>query len=130
MSSEEKSEEKSSLDVTPTQQYGYTCKTVAISTVENYFAKKLGYPPFPIEKTIKEYEEYDIGEADITKRTRSSATKSVREIAKNHGSIQGEILSLPKVGEILGEMGYKHQEVNFGDNQETFKASIKENIKR
>jgi hypothetical protein len=128
-----------SLNVKSVPQYGYTCKTVAIAAVEAYFAEKYGYSALPLEKTIKGYEakapestdDAVVFEREIVSRKPSKVRVSIRELAKHRGSVQGELLELSQVPDILKEMGYeKSTTVDFRYNFDLFKSTIKEKLRK
>ena len=71
----------------PIEQTGHNCKIVAIANIEKYFTEGSG-KTFPLHKQKKHF-------------------FSIRELAKRHGSLQGELLEVKQVSNILHDLGYE-----------------------
>ena len=83
------------LDIVPVQQTGSNCKTIAITALDQYYADKLGYPSIPLHK-----------------RYQGVGLLSTRQIAKKLGSLQGELLEVGLIEDILTDMGYEAEIVD------------------
>ena len=97
------------IKLDPVPQVGAMCKTVAIASVEKYYAKLLGYKAIPL-------------------RSHHSGALSVRHIVKSNGSQQGEILEFSKWENSVSDLGFETKVVDFNDNFELFFNSIVENL--
>lgn len=88
----------------PVKQTASNCKTVAITNIDKYFAGAYGLAFFPLHKQKK-------------------SVISTRELAKRHQSLQGELLEMRQVEEILQEIGYQTAVKNIGSETE-FQTSV------
>lgn len=91
--------------VNPVPQVGSVCKTVALANIENHFANMLGFEPLPLEK-------------------RKKAPASIRQIVKQNGSQQGEILTFEQWQKSLTSMGYESDIVAFKNDITQFVDTI------
>ncbi|MBV8801528.1 MAG: ankyrin repeat domain-containing protein [Gammaproteobacteria bacterium] len=78
------------LDIYPVDQTGHNCKITAIAAIEKYFSEKNYYLPIPLHK-------------------KNTAFLSIRQLAKNVGSQQGELLEIAQVEKIMTLMDYSLQ---------------------
>lgn len=101
--------EKALIPLKPVHQTGHNCKTTAIAAVDQYFASQLGFEPIPLHKKM-------------------SHVISVRELAKEKGSIQGELLDVCQFTEIFADIGYETELVDFHGDYDSFKKNITDNI--
>lgn len=109
-----------SLNVTAVPQQGQTCKIVAISCVDAYWAKKKQFKPIYPRKNSKKYRtEY----ANI----KHESAISTRQIAKCYGSVQGELLEKSQFIKIFKAIGYQATAITL-ENEEDFQQLIKKNI--
>lgn len=100
---------KRCINITPIDQTGHNCKIVAIATVDNYFAKQLGFMPIPLHK-------------------QKCHPASIRQIAKKKGSLQGELLEIRLFSEILADLGYATELVDVQSDLLTFQRQIQRHI--
>lgn len=108
-----------SLNVTAVPQQGQTCKIVAISCVDAYWAKKKQFKPIYPRKNRKEYHEY-------TNAKHESAI-STRQIAKKYRSVQGELLEKSQFIKIFKDIGYQATATTL-ETEQHFQQLIKKNI--
>lgn len=92
-------------------QLGHECKTTAIATVEAFYADQVGYEAIPLRK--------DGGRHVI----------SIRELAKQHGSVQGELLEVHQLIDIFHDIGIDTELLDFTSDITWFKQKIQECIK-
>jgi hypothetical protein len=93
------------------RQIGHTCKVIALSNIENYFAEHCGFTAIPMHKL-------------------KTHPLSIRELAKQHGSKQGEVLEWRQWGAMLKDLGYTTKTVEFGDDFTLFLQSITDALKK
>jgi hypothetical protein len=96
---------KKNIRVKPIKQNGHTCKPTAIAMVESFYAPLLGLPPLPLRK-------------------QKAARVSIRQLAKRHGSVQGELLETEQVQKIFEDLGYCSHWVDFQGDYFCFKSTI------
>ncbi|MDF1757749.1 MAG: hypothetical protein P1U74_05585 [Legionellaceae bacterium] len=104
-------------DIKPTYQSGHNCKIVAIACIDDYWSRRLKFPKIYVHKN-KRGVYSNIPEEKI----------SIRQIAKTHGSIQGELLEIEQLNEILKEIGYNSKTVDCAGDIEIFKGTIKKSL--
>lgn len=102
---------KKQIELIPVQQTGHNCKITAIATIDKYFAKKLGFEPIPLHK-------------------KKSALISIRQLSKMRGSLQGELLESHQISEILMDLGYETELIDFQTGYELFKETVISNIRQ
>lgn len=90
-------------------QVGEICKVVAIANVENYYAKLLNFKSIPLHSK---------GTRDV----------SLRWLAKQLNSAQGEILSFSIWKSLVEKLGYDAHEVDYEGDIDRFEAAIRENL--
>ena len=96
---------KKKITLDPRTQVGHICKPTALSFIEQYYGKQIGFSPIPLRKAhIQPY--------------------SLRQLAKKHGSVQGEVLEITRLQEMCTDLGYETEIVDFSDNYPLFKQSI------
>ncbi|PHQ78161.1 MAG: hypothetical protein COB66_09460 [Coxiella sp. (in: Bacteria)] len=98
-----------SLELTPQPQVGEICKLVSIANIENYYAEKLDFEPMQL-------------------RANKSGKLSIRRIAKQNGSIQGEVLEFDTWRKNLTDIGYDTDVVDFKDNINLFVSGIEKSL--
>ncbi len=98
------------IEMFPVQQTGSNCKTVAITAIDQHYALKLGYSPIPLHKR------YD-----------GAPLLSMRQIAKELGSLQGELLEIGIIIDMLKHIGYDPQILECKDVT-TFRKHITESL--
>ncbi len=104
---------------------GHICKPTALANVDNYWANLLGVPNIPLRKNHRGvYENENNSYADGLK-----ITTSVRQLAKNNRSIQGEILDINDFKLISKKMGYMVQHV-MPESSWSFGKIISEKLSR
>ena len=108
------------LPVTPIQQTGSNCKVVALTCVEKYWGTRLNFFSIPLHKNTHNH-------ADKHYDTKPAAY-SMRQIAKTHRSVQGELLEVTQLTKIMGTIGYQSHIVNCMGNKELFINTIKHHI--
>lgn len=81
-----------SINITAVEQTGHNSKITAIASIEQYFSEKIGYVTIPLHKSYAD-----------------SPSISLRQIAKKFDSIQGELLEVKQMQEILNFIGYESQ---------------------
>ena len=91
--------------VTAVVQVGSTCKITALANVELYFAQQGSFKAIPLHK-------------------RGEHGPSVRNIAKQLGSVQGEILEFNLWQKTLNALGYFSQCLDFGTDFNLFLYTI------
>jgi hypothetical protein len=93
------------ISLEPVAQMGSICKITAIATVEQHFAKQLKFPAIPLHKM-------------------GQATASIRKLAKQFGSAQGEILEFNRWQQTLTALGYDTQAIDFSDDFNLFLQEV------
>lgn len=104
------------INIIPVPQTGHICKPTALAAIEKYYAEKLKFDAIPLNKRnnpLHLHKKHPI---------------SIRELAKMHGSIQGELLKVQQIVDILDQIGYSSHIINFQDNFDRFKTTVTENI--
>jgi len=94
LASQDAKQQKLSIELTSQPQVGQICKLVSIANIETHYAKELGFEPMPLT-------------------AKKTGKRSIRWLAKQNGSTQGEILEFSRWNYILSQMGYKTEVVNF-----------------
>lgn len=97
------------IRITPVHQTGHNCKITAIASIEKYYSKMLNFRAIPLHKRNK--------------------PTSIRQLAKKHGSVQGELLEIKQLTEILNDMGYEAQIVDCHSNFNLYKDTLVQSIK-
>ncbi|MBC7499009.1 MAG: C39 family peptidase [Herminiimonas sp.] len=86
------------------EQHGHICKPTALANIDQYYAGRYGVAPMPLRKNSKgEHQTATTGHA------MSAYGKSIRELAKQHRSRQGEVLDADDYRKIATDMGYTVQ---------------------
>lgn len=89
-------------DSFPAEQTGHICKITALANVDNYYSQHYSVENIPSRKNKKL-----IYPNELNQHTKSKdASISVRELAKNYDSVQGEILRFEDLKKIANDMGY------------------------
>lgn len=83
-------------------QHGHICKPTALANLDWYYANHLQVPNIPLRKNHNGFYESQLNEYAKYK----APFMSVRQIAKSHGSVQGEVLQFDALAEIAEDMGY------------------------
>jgi hypothetical protein len=96
---------KKYIEISPVPQTGHNCKITAIATIDNYFAKLVGFTPIPLHKQKRH-------------------PISIRQIAKTKGSLQGELLEIRLFTEILKDLGYHSELMDVQDNVLNFQHQL------
>lgn len=91
-------------------QVGQMCKIVSIANIDAYFAEKYHYTPTPLRKNHQFF-------------------TSHRQIAKENGSRQGEILEFARWQAHVTQLGYESEVVDFTGNNNLFLATIVDSLK-
>lgn len=101
------------INISPVEQIGHICKPTAVACLDAYYGHLLGYFPLLLHKS-------------------NSASPfpgaSIRQISKKFGSMQGELLEVRQVHEILNYIGYETEEVNFINNFQLFTKKKHRNL--
>lgn len=84
------------LDIDPIRQTAGNCKTIAINMLDHYYAAKFGYSAISLHKKYP-----------------GSALISLRQIVKQHGSKQGELLEIAQITQILNTIGYSAEIISY-----------------
>lgn len=100
---------KTTLNALP--QVGSICKVTAIANVEKYYAEQLGFKAMP-------------------QQAKKSGQPSIRKIAKENGSSQGEILEFSRWQKTLTDIGYDSVTIDFKNNINLLANSIQENLQQ
>ncbi len=100
---------KKTINIKPIHQTGHNCKPTAIATIDQYYGQKFGFTPLPLHKEKKH-------------------PISIRELAKRHGSLQGELLEMRQMEKILNDLGYETEVVDFNNHPDLFKHTIKKSL--
>ncbi len=79
------------------QQVGSICKIAAIANVESYYSQCLYYPPMPLH-------------------ARKLPLMSIRKLAKQFGSVQGEILEFQRWQQLLDVLGFESEVERFNND--------------
>ncbi|MDP3560576.1 MAG: AAA family ATPase [Legionellaceae bacterium] len=96
---------KKEIVISPIEQQGHICKPTAIAAIEGYYARIFGFPAIPLRKHKKH-------------------ALSIRQIAKNHGSFQGELLEVRQVQHVLRDIGYETNLIDVTLNKSLFQDAI------
>jgi len=104
-------QERIQHDLTPQPQVGEICKLVSIANIENYYADQLGFTPIPLNAN-------------------KLGNLSIRHLAKKGGSAQGEVLEFSRWNDIVTNMGYETEIIDFKDNINFFTQTIIESLKK
>lgn len=95
-------------------QYGHTCKPTALANLDHYFADLHKVQNIPLYKNSKGIYENQLNNyAD-----NSAPATSIRKIAKQHGSVQGEVLQSDQLREIAQDMGYSTKSLSPANTEE------------
>lgn len=97
-----------SLDFKPIEQTGHNCKIVAITAIDNHYARLLNIKSVPLHKA-------------------KMNSFSIRQLAKRHGSVQGELLEINQIQHCLNDLGYENEILEWSNVKE-FKQSIEEHL--
>lgn len=100
------------------QQTGHICKPAALANLDTYYAERYAVPAIPLRKNHKSR-----GHRDATLFSKTRAGVSVRELTKQHGSTQGEILEAEKFRAVAKDMGYEVDTLA-PDNHASFKKIV------
>lgn len=98
------------LEITPVKQVGMICKLVAVAAIDKYYAKKFNFSPIPLYK--------DHGSHPV----------SIRQIAKNGGSLQGEVLEIGRLQKVFSELGYDTELIDFQSDPAILNEKIRDNL--
>ncbi len=85
-------------------------KIAAVAAIDATFANKLGFEKVPLYK-------------------KDSAMLSMRELAKRHGSLQGELLEVSQLASMLSDLGYEYDLVDC-ESYTVFKSSIEAQLQQ
>lgn len=88
----------------PIEQTGHNCKIVAIAAIDNHYARLLNIKPVPLHKA-------------------KMNSFSIRQLAKKHGSVQGELLEINQIQYCLNDLGYENEILELSHIKE-FQQSI------
>lgn len=83
------------------RQFGHTCKPTALANLDSYYAAQYGIPNIPMRKNKN-----NLYPVQINKYTQGAPLLSVRQLAKQNDSAQGEVLQASDLVAIAKEMGY------------------------
>jgi len=83
-------------------QQGQICKPTALANLDYYYSDLHKVPNIPLNKNSKGLFANQLNEHAAN----SVATNSIRKIAKQHGSLQGEVLQADLLEKIVQDMGY------------------------
>lgn len=95
-------------ELLPVEQTGSNCKSVAIAAIDKKYAGDLNEPSFPLHKTDK-------------------YAFSIRQLAKRHGSVQGELLQIGQLKNILTDLGYDNNIQSF-ENYTDFLEQVQNSL--
>ena len=98
------------LNILPIPQYEYMCSAKAIAVLDRFYSDQFGYPPIHSNKRF-------IGSGFI----------SLREMTKEIGSAQGELLEIEMLVTMLSKIGYSGEVIEF-KSFDKFKEIILQNI--
>lgn len=91
-------------------QAGHICKPAALANLDRYYAARYGIANVPLRKNA-------LGRYPFEYRNRAlldnpaNESLSIRQIAKRHGSLQGEVLCRQTLRDIGQELGYDSREL-------------------
>jgi hypothetical protein len=86
-----------------TPQHGHTCKPTTLAMLDWYHASRLKLPNIPMHKNRGGRHESQLNKFSAP----AAPLQSVRQIAKAHGSLQGEVLESTAMVKIAKDMGYR-----------------------
>lgn len=91
-------------------QTGSNCKSTAIATADATFASDLGFENIPLHKS-------------------TTHAFSIRELAKRHRSMQGELLQINQLNSMLSDLGYENNVV-VCETYDLFKENIQNSLEQ
>jgi hypothetical protein len=103
------------LNLKIVDQIGHTCKVTALSSLDLYLATKHHFEALPFFKNSL---------------PAGFPIVSMRQVAKKFGSVQGELLEIKQVQNILNDIGYEAEIINFQDNIKLFRHTVAEQISK
>lgn len=107
------------------ERAGHICKPTSLANIDHYWANRYNVKNIPVRKNHKGIYENDLN----SRHKQSNPNQSVRQIAKQNNSKQGEVLQLSDFKQIAKEMGYK-VDVYHPRDVEALADLISTNLKR
>jgi len=106
-------------------QDGHICKPTALANLDHYYSDLFKVPNIPLRKNSK-----GIYENQLNRYAgNSTATSSIREIAKRHYSVQGEVLQSDQLKKIAQDMGYSAKSLT-PENLEEFTNHVAKGLQQ